>query len=157
MARLPGGSRTDPSRRRLLALTIIFGLDRGGGGQIDTHRINVDGSGLMRLTDVPGDDSGARWSRDGSQIVFWSDREGGGIYLMDPDGANQRRIHADELHLDTAAIAWSPDDEQLVWTGKYEGGGGSEVFVMNSDGTDLRQIADRLAGRSSVDWHPGSE
>ena len=137
--------------------TIIFGIDRGGGGQIDIYSAGIDGSGLTQLTDAPGDDSGARWSPDGSTIAFWSDRDGGGIYLMDRGGENERRIHADELHLDTAALAWSPDGAQLAWTGKYEGGGGTPVFVMDVDGANLRQITDRLPFRSSIDWHPGSE
>lgn len=136
--------------------TIIFGLDRGGGGQIDVYAIDADGHGLSRLTDAPGDDSGARWSPDGATIAFWSDRDGGGIYLMDPNGGNQRRIHADGLHLDTAAVAWSPDGGQLAWTGKFEGGGGSAIYVMKADGSDLRQVTQRLVFRSFLDWQPVS-
>jgi Tol biopolymer transport system component len=137
--------------------TIIFGLDRGGGGQIDTYRINADGTGLVQLTSVAGDDAGARWSPDGASIAFWSDREGGAIYVMDRDGGDERPVHNDELDLDTAAIAWSPDGNRLAWTGKYEGGGGSPIFMMNANGSDLIQIHERLQLRSSIDWHPGAE
>jgi TolB protein len=39
------------------------------------------------------------WSPDGTQIVFYSNREGGHkqIWIMDADGSNQRNLSHDEF------------------------------------------------------------
>jgi TolB protein len=52
-----------------------------------------DGSGPTNLTDEPGNDSEARWSNDGSRIVFASDRTGDSeVWAMDADGSNPTRL-----------------------------------------------------------------
>ncbi len=56
--------------------------------------INTDGSGMMNLTRNPADDYSPRWSPDGSQVAFQTDRDGNWeIYRMDADGANPSRSH----------------------------------------------------------------
>jgi Tol biopolymer transport system component len=44
------------------------------------------------------------WSPDGSQIVFWSNRETGlhQLWIMNRDGSNQRRL------LESPANDWDP-------------------------------------------------
>ena len=55
-------------------------------------RVNVDGSGLTRLTSTPGYDAEATVARDGG-IVFTSVRDGDmEIYSMNADGSNVRRL-----------------------------------------------------------------
>ena len=54
----------------------------------------VNGSGnIQRLTDAPGCDGMATTAPDGNSIAFMSDRSGQwGIYVMNPDGTNQRPL-----------------------------------------------------------------
>lgn len=134
--------------------TLLIGIDRGGGGQIDLYKIGIDGAGLAPLTTDRGDDSGGRWHPTQDQIVFWSDGnpDGPGIYLINGDGSGKTKILEDDLTADTIAPAWSPTGAQIAWTAKFEGGAGSPIFVMNSDGTDLQQIWNELPERTSLDW-----
>lgn len=136
--------------------SILLGIDVGGGGQLDLYAIGVDGKDLTALTRVEGDDSGGRWSPNGTKIVFWSDgyppRDGPGIYIMNSDGSSPTRVLADTLGLDTAAFAWSPDGQHIAWTGKIEGGGGSAIFVMTSAGTELEQLTESITKSTSLDW-----
>ncbi len=56
--------------------------------------MNADGSGPpVALTPGSANDTAPRWSPDGTQIVFVSDRDGNReIYLMDADGTSARRL-----------------------------------------------------------------
>ena len=59
------------------------------GAPWDLWTINADGSGLRRLPMVREDTPMAVFSPDGRQIVMMG---AGGIYLLDADGGNLRRI-----------------------------------------------------------------
>jgi Tol biopolymer transport system component len=62
-------------------------------GDLEIYLMNVDGSGLTRLTDSPGYDADPAWSPDGSQIAFVSQRDGHfEIYRMDANGSDQTRL-----------------------------------------------------------------
>jgi hypothetical protein len=63
------------------------------GAHGDIYVANADGSDPVRLTTAPGEDSYPAWSPDGRQIAFTTDRDGPlEIYLMNPDGSNQRPL-----------------------------------------------------------------
>jgi Tol biopolymer transport system component len=53
--------------------------------------MDMDGSGIQRLTDNGDTDGLPIWSPDGQTIAFASDRSGEwAIWAMNPDGSNQR-------------------------------------------------------------------
>jgi tricorn protease-like protein len=56
---------------------------------MDLWVVNVDGTGLRRLTSFYEDLPIVSFSPDGQQIVVMGE---GGIYLMRPDGGQLRRI-----------------------------------------------------------------
>jgi TolB protein len=53
---------------------IAFSVAESGNSEI--YVINIDGSGLTRLTDDPALDQDPSWAPDGNQIVFTSNRNG---------------------------------------------------------------------------------
>jgi TolB protein len=62
-------------------------------GNLEIYVINLDGTGLSRLTDHPAADGRPAWSPDGQWIAFESDRDGKlDIYVMRADGSDVRRI-----------------------------------------------------------------
>jgi TolB protein len=134
--------------------SLLIVIDRGGGGQLDLYLIGVNGKGTTQLTTASGDDSGGRWPPDGDRIVFWSDGnpQGAGIYLMNPDGSDQRRIFEDAMNANTVASAWSPSGDQIAWTAKFEGGAGSPIFLMAADGSGLQQVRGGLRRATTLDW-----
>jgi Tol biopolymer transport system component/uncharacterized surface protein with fasciclin (FAS1) repeats len=82
---------------------IVFTSGSGGGdmwdnllgnGSYEIYVMNADGSNRVQLTDNPGyDNMDPRWSPDGTQIIFWSSRDGNKeLYVMDADGSNQTRL-----------------------------------------------------------------
>ncbi len=79
---------------------MAYASDRSGEGNLDIWVQWVDpaaGRQPVRLTNNPADDWGASLSPDGSRIVFRSNRDGGGLYLLDtlagePAGGNARKL-----------------------------------------------------------------
>ncbi|MBI2265801.1 MAG: PD40 domain-containing protein, partial [Armatimonadetes bacterium] len=128
---------------------IIFESDRDGNGEI--YSMNPDGTGLKNLTrNRKGDDffpstgryNPSPFSPDGKKILFGSLREDGGLYTMNADGTNPRRL------LTSGGIsggAWSPDGQWIVYTGDVPVSGKDlhvveAVHVIRKDGTGKRRI-----------------
>jgi Tol biopolymer transport system component len=91
-------------------------------GNWEVYIINVDGSGLRRLTDDPADDGLPTWSPDGRAIAFVSNRGGPwAIWAMLPNGSGQRQLFTMEgspdgfVGTDTfASRGWA--EERISWT-----------------------------------------
>lgn len=84
---------------------LAFMSDRNGNQ--DVYVMNADGTGLVNLTNDPGNDRFDCWSPDGSQIVFSSDRSGTrDLYLVNADGTGLVKL-TDGTGNDQRAI-WVP-------------------------------------------------
>ncbi|MEW5960856.1 MAG: FHA domain-containing protein [Chloroflexota bacterium] len=88
----------------------------------DIYVINVDGSGMQRLTDDPANDGLPTWSPDGNAIAFMSNRGGPwAVWAMTPDGKGMRQLFTMEgspdgfVGTDTyASRGWA--EERISWT-----------------------------------------
>ena len=108
--------------------------------------IGPDGLNLTRLTSGP-DDRTPIWSPSGFQIVFTSERSGSGaIWIVNGDGTNLRTVSSLGTENNPS---FSPDGLQLVFSSSQDSGG-SNLFVINTDGTGLR----RLTTGNFNDFHP---
>ena len=71
----------------------FMSLTREGAGNYEIYVMNSDGQNIVRLTNNSANDGLPTWSPDGSTIAFVSDRDGTwGIWAMNPDGSNQRKL-----------------------------------------------------------------
>jgi eukaryotic-like serine/threonine-protein kinase len=68
---------------------VAYASDRGGNN-LDIWVRQVSGGDPIQLTHDPADDHQPSFSPDGGQIVFRSEREGGGIYVVSPLGGENR-------------------------------------------------------------------
>ena len=133
----------------------------------DIFKINVDGTGLTQLTKTPGYDAEATIAKDGT-IVFTSVRDGDmEIYTMKADGSDVRRLT--NLPGPDGGPFWSADGQKIVFRGRHPAAGKElddyfgllkkaiwrptslDVFVMNRDGSDLKQVTHGVAG---ANWAP---
>lgn len=68
-------------------------------GNYEIYVMNNDGTGQSRLTNNPAVDSGPAFSPDGRRIAFIRN---GDIWLMNPDGSDQRSIATHRY----AGVSW---------------------------------------------------
>jgi Tol biopolymer transport system component/predicted Ser/Thr protein kinase len=87
---------------------IAYSVDLDGNFDVYVRQLN--GTQSIRRTDHPAPDWLADFSPDGSQIVFRSEREGGGLYLMESLAGPEHRI-ADE----GTFPAFSPDGSLIAY------------------------------------------
>ena len=74
-------------------------------------------------------------------IAFESDRDGNPeIYRMAPDGSDLVNLSSNPG--DDFEPAWSPDGKQIAFASNRDAGeeGGQSIYVMNADGSGLRQL-----------------
>jgi hypothetical protein len=72
-----------------------------------------------QLTSEPNSDQWApSYSHSGTQLAYLSDQTDGSnqVWLMEPDGSNQRQISNWTGAESIMYVAWSPDDSQLILT-----------------------------------------
>ena len=123
-----------------------------GAYNVEIYVMDSYGPNIRRLTHHPGVDVYSSWSPDGKQLAFVSDRDGNAeIYVMTLDGASLRNL-TQHPSIDTAP-SWSPDGKQIVFASNrrrfFEEFGnlaGTEIYVMNADGSDVRRLTERQGG-----------
>ena len=141
----------DPSRG------YVWGID-----PYDLYTVRADGSDLRRLTDYGTYTAEAIVSPDGRKVVFTSLKDGDlDIYTMNVDGSDVRRLTTTPGY--DGGPWWSPDGTKIVWRAHHPTDSAElasyrallaqrmirpnrmELFVMNADGSDQRQVT-RLGG-----------
>jgi TolB protein len=133
---------------------ILFASNRDGLVQLFT--VNVNGSGLHSVTNLPAIRGRSDWSPDGGSIVTYSgpswNRE---IYIMNADGSNARQLTPTGGN--SQGPSFSPDGKWVVFTAyfdKYGDDHGCEIYIIRVDGTDLRRLTDNDYCDYQPRWGP---
>lgn len=123
-------------------------------GSPDIYAMELDGTGLERLTVTSGDGRYARnpdWSPDGRRIAFDTKRDGHGeIYILDLASRKAHAVGTTPPDRASWTPAWSPDGGEVAFASNRDGA--DELYVMNSDGSNIRRINVRATGRPR--WSP---
>jgi Tol biopolymer transport system component len=99
-------------------------------GDLEIYTMNADGTDVKRLTFTPGYDGGPWWSPDGSRIVYRAHHPTDSAQLAD-----HRRLLA----------------QGLVRPSRVE------LFVMNADGSDQRQVTALGGANFGPSWTPDGQ
>lgn len=98
------------------------------------------GTNPQRLTANEASDLYPKFSPDGSLVAFYSQRSGRpSIWVIKSDGSSERKV-SPEL---AWRFDWSPDGKRFVflfWSGLSPLPGNGELWLINTDGTGLRQL-----------------
>lgn len=80
------------------------------GGNLDIYAMRVGGTRAINLTaSSAANDSQPAFSPDGEKLVFHSERDGGGLFVMGATGESVRRLT--DARFDPA---WSPDGKHVA-------------------------------------------
>jgi Tol biopolymer transport system component len=93
---------------------VAFMSSRDGNWEV--YVVNMDGSGLKRLTNNSAQDGLPTWSPDGKSIAFVSKRDGAwAVWVMGADGSGQRKLFdlgggygSGDYDWTTERISWAP-------------------------------------------------
>ncbi len=130
-------------------------LSRRFAGAFDLYTIDRDGSDLTRVTRDGPPDVIPSWSPDGAMVVFargepWASD----LYLIAPDGTGLRQLTDFDGYEQSAT--WSPDSRRIAFIWGHDDvvgfGHSGELWVMDSDGTNLEQLVGD--GASYPAWSP---
>ncbi|RMH37419.1 MAG: hypothetical protein D6690_03375 [Nitrospirae bacterium] len=139
--------------------------------EYDIFSARIDGQDLQRLTSIPEYDAEATVAPHGKTIVFTSMRNGDlDLYTMGLDGRNVTQLTR-EVGYDGGAF-FSPDSKRIVYRAyhprtpeaiqayralladRFVEPSHLEIFVMNADGSDKRQITDNGAANFAPFFTP---
>ena len=117
----------------------------------DIYVANVDGTGLLRLTNHPAIDTSPTWSPNSQQIAFTSDRTGAPqIYVMGADGTGLRRLTY-ETYCDRPT--WSPPPfNEIAYSSRT--GPGHDIKVLDLATNEVRQLTFGLGSNESPSYAP---
>ena len=111
----------------------------------------ADGGGAVLLTSLQGEEVGD-WSRNGNTVVFAVlGGEEPGIYTRNPDGVNQFRL----TETGDYGPVWSPDSKRIAFLSGRDGN--AELYVMDEDGSNQRNLTQSEADESHVSWSPNGK
>jgi TolB protein len=120
---------------------ILFASTRNGPVQL--FAIKKNGKGLHQISDLPAIRGRSDWSVL-DQIVTYSgpawNRE---LHIMNADGSETRQLTP--AGGNSQGPSFSPDGKWVAFTAYFDNYGddhGCEIYIIRTDGTDLRRLTD---------------
>lgn len=137
--------------------SLLYFSDLGSEKQ-ELYLLDLETRQTERLTENELYDSGGEWSPDGTRIAFTrffpAENEGergrGEIVMIDLTTREERQLT--ELGGFNGGLDYSPDGRWIAFHRTSEEG--SDLWLMNADGTDPRQITSTYVDEYSPTWSP---
>ncbi len=135
--------------------TIAFFRWHNGSGGL--FAMDADGTNVRWLSDIAG--YGLSWSPDSQRIAVAGvvPNEYPQIYVIAADGSGQQRLTSHE-NIPTATLsignswpAWSPDGQQIAFVSSQIDGP-SEIYVIDTDGTNPQRLTDFPGFKGGPVW-----
>lgn len=125
----------------------LFAFECTVAGQADVCTVSTGGGTERRLTDHPAEDLYPRWLRDGTGLVFSSERSGHWqLWQMDPEGGSLHQLR------DTPAREWQADPQPGWRSGAVPA---TLAFLSDAGGQEaLRLTGTGQAGRALLAHGP---
>src|SRR3989339_838115 len=123
-----------------------------GDSSHQVYTMKIDGTNIKKINGI-GEDACSYYFPDGQKLIWTSTRDnldllkgdwsnakeyptGAELYTSDLDGGNVVRLTSNKYY--DAEVSVSPDGKKILFTRQIDGK--CDLWVMNADGTDLKQI-----------------
>ncbi len=118
--------------------------------------VEITSGKVTNLTNSPSADMCPDWSSDGSTIVFDSMRDdvNRDLYKMAIAGSNVRRLTKKPNQQDKCPV-FSPDDSRITYI--CTANGDMDIFVMNNDGSGVKNLTNDPASDRCPSWTPDAK
>jgi len=144
------GSQINYLAAQALMDRIVFSSYRDG--YLDIWVCNLDGSGLVQLTNNTAHEGHPNWSPDGTRITF--DRQWPGqdieIMVMNADGSGVHALTNDGV--DQRDPCWSPEGRRVAFQSMTPGNW--DIYTMYDDGISAMNLTSHSASDQSPNWAP---
>ena len=134
---------------------IAFASDRDGAPQI--YLVNVDGTGLVALTNLPDGACQPFWAPDGLALVFTSpcaDSQetypGAGLWILDIENLQPQPLQ--NTPGGDYDPSWSPEGKRIAFAS--ERGGRPQIYSINLDGGQVENLSNKFARELQPVWSP---
>ena len=134
--------------------SIVYASNQNGG-YFDLFLFVFEGSRLIRLTENIGNVISPSFSPDGQTILFANRAAEGptSLWTAGVTGNAPKLLYAGPNTIVSAD--WSPDGNTIAFAMAVDQPDAFEIFLMNADATDVRQLTHGLEGvGGSLDWSP---
>jgi Tol biopolymer transport system component len=117
-------------------------------------RANLDGSNRIQLSHAPMQPGSAKWSPDGTQILFCDAAFNDKAYIVPSAGGSPRAILPEDNGRETDPN-WSPDGRKIVFATSQNGGGDpkSVINILDLESKQVSTIPGSV-GMFSPRWSP---
>ncbi len=123
----------------------------------DLYAMSSDGTGATAIV-TDGQVTDFAWSPDGNHIVLERQsglpdyRLGYDLSVVSVDGTGETPLTQDHISMDPA---WAPGGTMIAFVGSSSGGWKQrDLFVMNADGSDRKQITTGAGAVENPTWSP---
>lgn len=135
--------------------SVVYASNQNGG-VFDLFFFTFKDTKLVRLTTQIGNVISPTFSPDGTKILFANRASEGptSLWTVESTGKNPDILYAGPNTI--VAVDWAPNGQTIAFAMATEPDV-YEIFLMNADGTNVRQLTDNLPGiGGSIDWSPDS-
>ena len=121
-------------------------------GNFELYTANLDGSGLVRLTDTPESELRPAWSPDGTQLLYDVDvpdltieRD---LFIINADGSGARQLASGGKY--NYHGAWSPDGRSIAFVSQRDGN--EEIYTLALGNGALTRLTSSTVHDGSPTW-----
>ena len=109
---------------------------------------------VNRTADHQGSDRVPRWAPGGREILFRSERDGGGYYVVSPFGGAVRRIARTATPTERTPAAWSSDGSIIARPVDLNGVQGVDLMSRRDEVTRHLSLPGNENSRYELSWSP---
>jgi Tol biopolymer transport system component len=130
---------------------ILFSSDQAGS--LDLYSVRADGTHLVQVSSVAGDEGDPSRSPDGDYVVFAHTLQGDAdLFAMHAQGSQPLRLSRHRT--DEVQPAWSPDGRRIAYASSRDGD--MEIYVLDLASEEGLPLTDNRTWDGFPSWSPDS-